>query len=378
MTEDVRDQTFAPPVPLVDLKSQHAEVADAVACGFARVLEETCFVGGRDVKEFERAYSRFTGAAHCVGVANGTDALELGLRALGVGPGDEVVVPANTFIASAEAVARTGAAPVFVDVDDRYLLMSPEALVDVLSPRVRAVMPVHLFGQAAPVEQLRDVLGGRDVAIVEDAAQSQGATRFGAGAGTLGDVAGTSFYPGKNLGAYGDAGAVLTGDEALAGRVRALAAHGSTMKYEHPVLGFNSRLDTLQAVVLSAKLKRLAAWNAQRVTAAEGYAALLEDVPEVRLPEVLPGNEHVWHLYVVRVQRRDDVLAHLHAAGIGAGVHYPVPVHLTGAFARTAGVPAPVAEIAARQILSLPMFPGITADQQERVVTVLTDAVRRR
>jgi dTDP-4-amino-4,6-dideoxygalactose transaminase len=363
-------------IPLVDLAAQHRQIADEVAAGWAQVLARTAFVNGPAVTAFEQEYARYLGVAHCVGVGSGTDALELALRASGVRHGDECVLPANTFIATAEAVARAGATPVLVDCDADTGLMSPDAVSVVVGPRTRAVLPVHLYGQAAAVESIRWVAGG--ASIVEDAAQSQGARRHGAAAGTLGDIAATSFYPGKNLGAYGDAGAVLTNDPGLAEHVRLLRDHGSPRRYEHPVLGFNSRLDTLQAVVLSAKLRRLDGWNEDRRKAAERYHEMLADVPSVELPKVADGNDPVWHLYVVLVPDRDRVLAALHEAGIGAGIHYPTPVHLTGAFAHLGhSVGAfPRAEDRAARQLSLPIFPEITAAQQERVVDVLAGALR--
>ena len=364
------------PIPLVDLASPHAEVADEVAEGWAAVLAKTAFINGPQVAEFEVAYADYTGVAHCVGVANGTDAIELALRALGAGPGTECILPANTFIATAEAVARAGATPVLVDCDEDTALIDVDAAAKAVTPRTRAVLPVHLYGQAAAVERLRSQLPV-EVAILEDAAQSQGARRRGLPAGSLGDIAATSFYPGKNLGAYGDAGAVLTSSDELFAAVRLLRDHGSPRKYEHSMLGFNSRLDTLQAVVLSAKLRRLEGWNAARRTAAERYDKLLGDLPGVRTPVVAPGNEPVWHLYVVRVPNRDRVLARLHEAKIGAGIHYPTPVHLTGAFAHLGHELGafPVAEKLGGEILSLPLFPEITQEQQERVVQVLADAV---
>jgi dTDP-4-amino-4,6-dideoxygalactose transaminase len=366
-------------VPLVDLSLQHAQVAEEVEEGFAEVLAAGDFVGGKAVAAFEQEYAEFAGARHCVGVGNGTDALEMALRAVGVAAGDEVVVPANTFIATAEAVVRLGAVPVFVDVDDEALLVDPARVEEALTGRTRAVIPVDLYGQVAPFDQLPDALAERGIAVVEDGAQSQGATRHGRCAGTFGRVAATSFYPGKNLGAYGDAGAVLTGDDEVAAAVRLLGAHGSPAKYQHVAFGFNSRLDTLQAVVLRAKLRRLPRWNEQRRAAAAVYDDLLAGVEGVRPPVTLAGNEHVWHLYVVRVGRRDEVLARLHAEGVGAGIHYPVPVHLTGAMARygPGAGGCPVAERAAGEILSLPLFPGITRAQQERVVDVLAAALPR-
>ena len=363
-------------IPLVDLAAQQAEVHEEVMAELADVFSTASFIGGPAVEDFEAAYASFVGAGHCVGVANGTDALELALRAGGVCPGGEVIIPANTFIATAEAVSRIGAVPVPVDVDPHYLLIDPDAVAAAVTSRTQAIVPVHLFGQTAFVERLVPIAQSCGAVIIEDAAQSQGATRFGAQAGTLGAAAGTSFYPGKNLGAAGDAGAVLTDDPGLAARVRLLGAHGSLEKYRHEAIGFNSRLDTVQAVVLKAKLARLHAWNQRRRAAAERYAALLAGVPGVDIPQEAPGNADVWHLYVVRVQHRDAVLRALHAAGIHAGIHYPVPVHLSEAYAGGTPGSFPVAEEAARRILSLPLFPHITAEQQLRVAEVLADAVK--
>ncbi len=365
------------PIPLVDLAAQHAQVAEEVQAGWAEVLARTAFVGGPQVAAFEAEYAAYVGAAHCVGVGNGTDAIELALRACGIGAGDECVLPANTFIATAEAVVRAGATPVLVDCDPHTYLIDPDAVAAAITPRTRAILPVHLYGQLAETERLAPLAARAGAVLVEDAAQAQGARRHGAGMGGVGRVAATSFYPGKNLGAYGDAGAVVTGDAELAGRVRLLGEHGSPRKYEHSTVGFNSRMDTLQAVVLSAKLRRLEGWNAARRVAARRYDALLSEVAGVIRPATLEGNEHVWHLYVVRVPERDLVLKRLHEAGIGAGVHYPVPVHLTAAFA-SLGYPEgafPQAEEAAGQILSLPLFAEITAPQQERVVSVLAEAL---
>ncbi len=352
-------------------------IADEVARGFARVIERTAFVLGAEVAEFEAAFARFSGVAHCVGVANGTDALELALRAGGVGPGDEVILPANTFVATALAVTRAGATPALVDCDPVHLLIDPAAVGARLGPRTRALLPVHLYGQMAPLEQLQAIARRAGLVLVEDAAQAQGATRHGIGAGALGLAAGTSFYPGKNLGAYGDAGAVLTASAEVAGSVRALRNYGSEIKYSHAERGFNSRLDTLQAVVLLAKLPHLAAWNGARREGAQRYDELLAELPRVTRPATLPGNEHVWHLYVVRVPGRDRVLERFAVAGISAGIHYPTPIHLLGAFAHLGHRRGdfPVAERAADEVLSLPLFPGITAAQQERVVDELRRAL---
>ncbi|MQY14352.1 dTDP-3-amino-3,4,6-trideoxy-alpha-D-glucose transaminase [Streptomyces sp. RB5] len=368
------------PIPLVDLKAAHAEVADEIRAGFDRVLANTAFVGGEEVRAFEREYADFAGVTHCVGVANGTDALELALRASGVGPGDEVIVPANTFIATAGAVARTGARPVLVDCTPACFLIDVPAALAAVTPATRAVIPVHLYGQCANVAELAAGLPGH-VRIVEDAAQCQGASRDGRTPGQ-GTIAATSFYPGKNLGAYGDAGAVLTDDPVRADLVRAMANHGGVSKYSHDVPGFNSRLDGLQAVVLRAKLRRLTAANDARRAAAARYDALLAplaDAGRVVRPVTVAGNTHVWHLYVIRLPDadRDEVLGKLNADGIGAGVHYPAPVHLTPAYQHLGHRPGafPHAERAAGEILSLPLFPQLTEDGQQRVVDALADAL---
>jgi len=364
------------PVPLVDLGAQRDQIQDEVAAGWEQVLARTAFINGPAVGAFEKEYAQFLGAQHVIGVGNGTDAIEFALRALGVGHGDEAIIPANTFIATAEAVARAGATPVLVDCTDDTALMDPTKVAAAVTDRTKVVIPVHLYGQAAEVEKIRAALP-EGLPILEDAAQSQGATRNGEAAGTLGEIAATSFYPGKNLGAYGDAGAVITNDAALAEQVKLIRDHGSPVKYQHTVLGFNSRLDTLQAVVLSAKLKRLDGWNTARRAAAERYNTLLKGVEGVVTPTVAAGNEPVWHLYVVRVQDRDGVLAKLHEAKIGAGIHYPVAVHLTETFAGLGKVRGdfPVAEKMADEILTLPLFAEITEEQQQRVVEVLTAAV---
>jgi dTDP-4-amino-4,6-dideoxygalactose transaminase len=367
------------PIPLVDLAAQYREVSDQVLPAIETILATGSFIGGSSVAEFEAAYANLVGARHCIGVGNGTDALEIAFRAVGVARGDEVVLPANTFLATAEAVARVGASVVLVDADAETLLLRTDEVPSVLTERTRAIVPVHLYGQVAPVERLREIPLPAGAAVVEDAAQSQGARRFGVVAGALGDVAATSFYPGKNLGAAGDAGAVTTNDDDIARVCRMLGAHGSETKYVHEILGFNSRLDAIQAVVLSAKLERLGTWNAARRVAADRYEKLLAGMPDVRLPRTLEGNEHVWHLYTIRVPERDKVLAMLNEQGIGAGIHYPTPVHLSPAFADLgyARGDFPVSEAAADSLLSLPIYGHITAELQERVVDALRVALDR-
>ena len=362
-------------VPMLDLSLQHAQVADEIRAGFERVVATSSYILGPAVGDFETAFAEYCGVGHAIGVGTGTDAIELALHGAGIGPGDDVILPANTFVATAEAVLRAGATVVFADCDEDFLL-DPQDLRTRMTSRTRAVIAVHLYGQTAAIDEIRAV-AGPSVVLVEDAAQAQGARYQGRRAGSLGDVAGTSFYPGKNLGAYGDGGAVLTASDAIAERVRMLRNHGGLRKYEHREVGTNSRLDSLQAVVLSAKLGRLDSWNAERRQIAERYAGLLSALPQVICPRTVPGNEHVYHQYVVRVPERDRVLAELIADGIGAGIHYPVPVPLLPAFAGP--VPAtgcfPVAERLANEILSLPIYPGLTPEQQDYVAERLVQSI---
>jgi dTDP-4-amino-4,6-dideoxygalactose transaminase len=365
-------------IPLVDLKAEHQELSVELRDAVARILGTAQFILGEEVAAFEEAFARFVGVRFCVGVANGTDALELMLRAARVSAGDEVILPVNTFIATALAVVRAGATPVFVDCDPRFHLIDVEQATRRIGLRTRAILAVHLFGQMAPMEELSDAANQAGILLFEDAAQAQGARRGGRGVGGFGLAAGTSFYPSKNLGACGDAGAVLTNSEELEANVRALRNYGSDARHSHPELGFNSRLDAVQAAILNVKLERLAGWNQARVRAAHRYHQLLEGNPSIVLPQTMNGCEHVWHLYVVRVPDRDGVLRRLIDSGIGAAVHYPTPIHLQPAFASLdyRRGDFPVAEAAAREMISLPLFPGITADQQRRVAEALQRALR--
>jgi dTDP-4-amino-4,6-dideoxygalactose transaminase len=361
-------------VPLVDLALQHRRIAAEVRAAMDRVLDTTAFVLGPEVDAFEYEYAEFCKVNHCVGVGNGTDAIELALRAAGIGRGAEVILPANTFVATAEGVVRAGATPVLADCNEHYLL-DPADVGRRVSSKTRAVIAVDLYGQVAEIEAIAEAVG-ESILIIEDAAQSQGATRAGRKAGSFGQAAATSFYPGKNLGAYGDAGAVTTPDAALAERVRALRSHGGLRRYEHALLGTNSRLDSLQAAVLRVKLVHLLRWNDERRAAAELYGQLLAGTEQIVLPSPLPDNEHVWHLYVIRVPYRDQVVAELQAAGIGAAVHYPAPVHRLPAFSDLQASRGLVrSEQYADQILSLPIFPGITVSQQEWVADRLGRAL---
>jgi dTDP-4-amino-4,6-dideoxygalactose transaminase len=359
------------PVPFLDLAGPHDRLRDQLDVAWKTVLSSGRFVGGPEVAAFEAEFAEYCGVAGCVGVGNGTDALELVLAGLGIGPGDEVLVPTNTFVATAESVCALGARPRFVDVLPGTLLIDPAGAEAAIGPRTAAIIAVHLFGQMADVDALAEIASRRGIALVEDAAQAHGARFDGRRSGAAGTAATFSFYPGKNLGALGDGGAVLSNDLALVSRIRQLADHGRSAddRYLHDVSGRNSRLDSLHAAVLRVKLGVLDEVNAGRVTAMRRYRAQLPDwcVPVA----VDPKAEPVHHLAVVQVPDRAAVTAALDAAGIGWGLHYPVPCHLQPAFAEFAEGELPVAEAAACRILSLPMFPTLDADQVRRVCDVV-------
>lgn len=364
------------PIRFLDLAADHAEIRSVLDMAWDDVVSTGAFIGGQAVDTFEAAFAGYQGAEYCVGVANGTDALELILAGLGVGPGDEVIVPANTFIATAEAVAHVGADIVFADVDPETFLITGEAIDDVITERTRAVMAVHLYGQMVDLDDMAAVVERHGVHIIEDAAQAHGASWNGVRAGGSASpsvAAAFSFYPGKNLGALGDGGAVLTDDADLAERVRSMANHGrsATSKYEHDLLGRNSRLDALQARALTIKLDRLDEWNAARRQVAAWYRQYLPAgvVPLVVRPEC----EAVHHLGLVQVPdgRRDEIGALLDDAGIGWGIHYPVPCHQQVPFAGRKPVSMPVTEAAAPRILSLPMHPHLREADIRRISEVL-------
>ncbi len=363
-------------VPFVDLRPVNDAVRSEVLAGWERILERSQFVGGPTVESFEGRFARYCGVEHCIGVANGTDALEIALRALGIGPGDEVVVPALTFAASGLSVMRAGATPVFCDVDPDTLLIDPDHAATVIGARTSAIVAVNLYGQIAPLERLTRLASRHGLAVIEDGAQSQGARRHGRRVGEDSAFYCTSFYPTKNLGAWGDGGALLTRDDRLADRARALRNYGSARKYDHREFGFNSRLDPVQACVVDAKLGRLDRWNQERAAAARCYEDLLMAQPLLRLPVTDEGNEHVWHLYTVRLPARDRMAAVLERSNVATGVHYPDPLHLLPVFAPLGGRPGmlPVAEDAAATLLSLPLFVGMTAEQQARVAQVVSMA----
>ena len=357
-------------VPLVDLKSQYESLREPMAAAMQSVLDETCFILGPPVEQFEQEFAAYCQAKHCIGVASGTDALQLIYRALGIGAGDEVIVPAFTFIATALGVSLAGATPVLVDVKGKDGLLDPEKIAAAITPRTKAICPVHLYGRCADMDAIRSIAAAHDLFVVEDAAQAHGATHRGRRAGSLGDAAGFSFYPGKNLGAYGDGGAITTNDDELADRLRLMRNWGSRKKYHHEEIGLNSRLDTLQAAVLRVKLAHLDGWNARRRIHAESYRRLLAHRSDLCLPGESQDGESVYHLYVVRVGERDAKLAHLQQRGIGAGIHYPFPLHKLNAYRSVAigGRSLRESEAWAAECLSLPMFPELSQQQLELVV----------
>lgn len=364
-------------IPLCDLKAQYASIRDEIDAAIREVVASTRFVGGPEVAAFEEEFARFCQARRAVGVSSGTSALHLAMLAAGLGEGDEVLLPSHTFIATAEPVRALGARARFVDIDPATMNLDPSRLAEAWTPRVRLVVPVHLYGHPADIDPILALAAEREVAVIEDAAQAHGARYRGRVCGSLAPLATFSFYPGKNLGAYGDAGAVTTSDPEIAERIHRLANHGRQDKYLHQEEGFNHRLDAIQAAILRVKLRHLAAWTEGRRRVARAYTERLAGLEAVRTPQVASWAEPVWHLYVVRVPRRDAVLESLRAAGIDAGIHYPIPLHLQPAY-RYLGYEEgdfPVTEEVCREILSLPIFPEMTESQVDRVVEELRKAL---
>jgi dTDP-4-amino-4,6-dideoxygalactose transaminase len=355
---------------MVDLKAQLARIRPEVDAAVERVITSAQFIQGEDCHRLEQEFAAWCGASHACAVANGTDALILALRAYGVGPGDEVVTVANTFIATGEAILLNGATPVFVDVDEASFTMDPGALQAAITSRTRVILPVHLYGHPADMDEILAVAARHRLPVLEDAAQAHAAEVGGRRAGNLGHAACFSFYPGKNLGAYGDAGMVVTSDGEFAARVRQVANHGGgASRYDNVVLGTNSRLDTLQAAVLRAKLTHLERWTAERRERAAAYARLLDGVAGVVLPREQAWGRSAWHLYTLRVANRDGLLAHLTAHGIATAVHYPRPIHLQPAMAAAGGRQGdlPVSERLSREVIQVPLYPELPFDSLERI-----------
>ncbi len=362
-------------IPFVDLQTQYRAIREEVHEAIEPVMAAARFIMGEETRLFEQEFAAFCRARHCVGVASGTDALHLILRALDIGPGDEVITQTNSYIATALAISYVGAKPVLVDCEPRTYQMDLRQAEAAITPRTKALLPVHLYGQAADMDAVLRIARRHGLRVVEDACQAHGADYRGQPVGAFGDAAAFSFYPGKNLGAYGDGGAITTNDEALAARLRAFRDYGQSVKYHHEFKGYNSRLDTIQAAILRAKLRHLADWNNARRRAAAAYAAGLRAIG-IEPPEEVAYGKHVWHLYVIQIADRLRIQERLAAAGVSTGIHYPIPIHLQKAYGDL-GCPRgtfPVAEAAADRILSLPMFPELTVEQVDYVVKTLAGA----
>ncbi|WP_406695919.1 DegT/DnrJ/EryC1/StrS family aminotransferase [Singulisphaera sp. Ch08] len=366
-----------PPIPLLDLKAQYLGLRDEISQALHEVAHSSTYVLGPRVKEFEKAFAAHVGARHCIGVNSGTSALHLALIAAGVGPGDEVITVPMTFIATTWAISYVGATPVMVDVDPVTYTMDVDQVERKINSRTKAILPVHLYGQPAAMGPLLKLGRRHGIPVIEDAAQAHGARYQDAGAGTLGHSGCFSFYPGKNLGAYGEAGAIVTHDDQIAARLRSLRDHAQSQRYHHDEIGFNYRMDAFQGAILGIKLRYLEAWTEARRRLAASYLDRLADAP-LQLPTEALDRRHVWHLFVVLHPERDRLRDALEARGIGTGLHYPVPVHLQKAFAHLGHHEGdfPVSERIARECLTLPLYPEMTEAQQERVVEALRAVFR--
>ncbi len=365
-------------VPFVDLRAQHDSLRTELFDTITKIVDTSSFIMGQAVKDFEPRFAEFCGCKHAVGVSSGTSALHLALWALGIGPGDEVITIPHTFIATAEAISMRGARPVFVDIDPESYTMDPSKLEAAITPRTKAIIPVHLYGHPTDMDPLLEIAGKHGLRVVEDCAQAHGAEYKGRRVGTMGDAGCFSFFPGKNIGAMGDAGAVTTNDDAIATKVGKLRNHGREGKYEHEMVGYNERMDTLQAAILNVKLPHLNDWNAARRKHADEYRAALAGV-DVVLPTPKPNCTPVYHLFVIRHPKRDDMQKFLKEKGIATGVHYPLPLHLQPAYAdlnyKQGDFPA--TEKAAKEILSLPMYPEMTLAHIEEVAGAIKEFISK-
>ena len=357
-------------VPFLDLKAHHDPLKEEIGAAIQEVIAVNAFAGGPFVERFEKDFAPFCDCQHAIGVGNGTDALWLVMLALGIGPGDEVITVPNSFMATAEAISYTGAKPVFVDIDEATQLIDPKAIERAITPRTKAIIPVHLYGQCADMDPILEIGKARKIPVIEDACQAHGATYKGKKAGSLGIAGCFSFYPGKNLGAFGEAGAITTNDGELAKRMQMFRDHGQAKKYYHDVIGWNARMDGIQGAVLRIKLKYLAKKNAQRLAHAKHYDQGLASVKSVIRTKCEEYGSPVYHLYVVRVGNREAFMKDLGARGIGTAIHYPVPIHLQKAYA-SLGLKRgalPIAERSADEVVSLPMFPELSEQQVETVI----------
>lgn len=364
-------------VPFIDLGAQYASIQTEIHDAIDKVLKSSAFAGGPFVAGFEENFARYCGTKHAIGVGNGTDALWFALLAAGVGPGDEVITVPNTFIATAEAVSFCGATPVFVDVDEKTCTMDPALVEGAITLKTKAILPVHLYGQTADMDPILKLAGDRGIPVIEDACQAHGSAYKGRPSGSMGLAGCFSFYPGKNLGAYGEAGAVVTNDGALAERIRMLRDHGQNRKYEHRVIGWNGRMDGIQGAVLDVKLRHLDVWNEARRKHGRLYTELLKDVRGLIPPHEAPYSTHVYHVYAIRVKDRDALMGKLGEQGISSGIHYPIPIHLQGAY-ESLGLGRgtfPVAEKIADELVSLPMYAELGEERVRHVAGKIADLI---
>jgi dTDP-4-amino-4,6-dideoxygalactose transaminase len=357
-------------VPFLDLKAQYVSIRDKIAVALQQVLDNTAFAGGPFVEKFEKDFALFCKCEFAIGVGSGTAALWMVLSGLGVGQGDEVITTPNTFIATAEAISFTGANPVFVDIDEQTYTINPEQIENAITSKTKAIIPVHLYGQMADMDRILQIAKAHGLFVVEDACQAHGAEYRGCLAGSMGDAGCFSFYPGKNLGAYGEAGAIVTNNAELAEKMRMLRDHGQARKYHHSMIGWNARMDGFQGAVLRVKLKYLSAWNEVRRRNAKLYNELLSDVSNVIIPVEADYAKHVYHIYAIRTQNRDEFISTLAEKDIHCGIHYPIPIHLQQAykFLGNGTGSFPVAEKCCEELVSLPMFPELSKEQIQYVV----------
>jgi len=365
-------------VPFLDLKAQLPLIRSEIESRFSHIIDNTAFVCGREVNEFEETFADMHQASHTVGLSSGTHGNHLALICCGIGPGDEVILPANTFIASAEGISYTGATPVFVDVDERTYNIDAGRIEEKITPRTKAINPVHLFGQPADLDPILEIAERHGLLVIQDAAQAHFAEYKGKKIGGIGDLASWSFYPGKNLGAWGEAGALTTNNGDIHQKARILRDHGSGKKYFHDFIGYNYRMSEFQAAVLNVKMKYIEEWTEQRRANAELYNARLAGIDRVKAPEALKYVKHVYHLYVIRADKRDELLDYLKTNGVGVGMHYPVPLHLTQAYSHLGYKRGdfPVAEQLADEILSLPMYSELTEEQIDYVCEKIEDFIK--
>jgi dTDP-4-amino-4,6-dideoxygalactose transaminase len=362
-------------VPFVDLKAQYASIKDEIDGAIQEVINSCAFSGGLFVRQFEENFAAFSGRRHCVGVGSGTEALWFIFLALGIGEGDEVITAPNSFIATAEAISYCGARPVFIDVSDATYTIDPGLVHAAITSHTRAIVPVHLYGQAADMDPILEIAREHELAVVEDACQAHGTSYRRRMAGSMGDAGAFSFYPGKNLGAFGEAGAVVTDNQEIAEKIRMLRDHGQSRKYYHDLVGWNGRMDGLQGSILSTKLRHLEKWNEARRENASFYSQLLRTQQEVVIPEEASYGKHIYHVYAIRARRRDDLLSYLKSKGIQCGIHYPLPLHLQQAYGHL-NIPEgsfPNAERHAKELISLPMYPELTREKISFVVDAIND-----